>query len=71
MKEKIKEFYELFLNYFLWFIGAVAVLNLIELGNFLMNYPNDIAFYTGLFLNLLCICTIGYIIFKKITKDDK
>ena len=74
MKEKLKKFYEFFLNYYLWFIGGIVTLKLIDLSNYLMNQPNDFTFYSGLFLYSICICTMVYVIFsifKKLTKDDE
>jgi len=71
MKEKLKELYKVFTAYYLWFILGVLTFKLIDLAQYLMTYPNDIAFYTGLFIYTICIGAIGYAIYSTIFNNLK
>jgi hypothetical protein len=71
MKEKLKELYKVFTAYYLWFILGIVTVKLIDLAQYLMTYPNDIAFYTGLFIYTTCIGAIGYAIYSIITNNLK
>lgn len=71
MKQKLKDFYNYFLKYYIWFIVGVIVLELVDLANYLMNYPSDITFFVGFFIYTTCIGAIGYGIYSIITNNLK
>ena len=71
MKQKLKDFYNYVLKYYLWFILGVITIEAVDLANYLMNYPNDIAFYVGFFIYTTCIGAIGYGIYSIISNNLK
>jgi hypothetical protein len=71
MKQKLKDFYNYVIKYYLWFILGVVTIKAIDLANYLMNYPSDITFYAGFFIYTICIGAIGYGIYSIITNNLK
>jgi hypothetical protein len=69
MKEKIKELFNFFSTYILWFGMGVAIIFALDLANFLMTYPSDITFFAGLFIYTMCIGAIGYTFYSIITNN--
>lgn len=67
MNNNLKKFFDVFTSYLIWFILGVATIKAIDLANFLMTYPNDIAFFVGLFIYTISIGAIGYAIYSIIT----
>jgi hypothetical protein len=64
MKEKLKDFYDKFLKFYIWFIIGAITVKAIDLANYLMTYPNDISFFVGFFIYTVCIGAIGYAIYS-------
>ena len=60
-----------FVSYLLWFILGVATIKAIDIANFLMTYPNDTAFFGGLFIYTTCIGAIGYAVYSIIVNNQK
>lgn len=58
------------LNTFLWFVLGVATIKAMDLANFLMTYPNDFAFFAGLFIYASCIGLIGYAVYSIIVNNQ-
>ena len=70
MKEKSKHFLNFFVTYLFWFGMGVVTLQALNLANFLMTYPNDIAFFAGLLIYTICIGAIGYSVYTVITNNQ-
>jgi hypothetical protein len=49
---------------------GVATIFALDLANFLMTYPNDIAFFAGLFIYTTSIGAIGYSVYTVITNNQ-
>jgi hypothetical protein len=67
MKNNLKKFFDVLL----WFILGVATIKALDLANFLMTYPNDIAFFTGLLIYTISIGAIGYAVYSIIVNNQK
>lgn len=70
MKNNLKKFFDYFTSGLLWFILGVATIKALDLANFLMTYPNDIAFFAGLFIYTICIGAIGYTVYSIIVNNQ-
>lgn len=70
MKNNLKKFFDVFTDLLLWFVLGVATIKALDLANFLMTYPNDIAFFAGLLIYIICIGAIGYAIYSIITHNQ-
>jgi hypothetical protein len=64
MNNNLKKFFDVFTDLLLWFILGVATIKALDLANFLMTYPNDIAFFAGLLIYTISIGAIGYAIYS-------
>ena len=71
MKEKLKGLLNFLNTYILWFGMCVATILALDLANFLMTYPNDIAFFAGLFIYTISIGAIGYAIYSIVNNQKK
>jgi hypothetical protein len=71
MKEKLKGLLNFLNTYILWFGMGVATILALDLANFLMTYPNDIAFFAGLFIYTISIGAIGYSVYSIIVNNQK
>lgn len=69
MNNNLKKFFDYFTTGLLWFILGVATIKALDLANFLMTYPNDIAFFAGLLIYTIGIGAIGYTLYSVITKQ--
>jgi hypothetical protein len=49
---------------------GVATILALDLANFLMTYPNDIAFFAGLFIYTISIGAIGYSVYSIIVNNQ-
>lgn len=70
MKNNLKKFFDYFTSGLLWFILGVATIKALDLANFLMTYPNDIAFFAGLLIYTTCIGVIGYTVYSIIVNNQ-
>lgn len=75
MNNNLKKFFDVFADLLLWFISGfilgVATIKALDLANFLMTYPNDIAFFVGLLIYTISIGAIGYAIYSIINNQKK
>jgi hypothetical protein len=75
MSEQFKKARSTFITFIMWFFAGTGLMMLLNLAFYLLTYPSDVTFYTGLFTFgvwvISIIYTITYLLNNLKTKKDE